>query len=297
MIKLNWSSYLQIESFCKDFSARGAVVSDIGFSAKGNRLYSIEIGDGKKHVVIVAGMHANELSGCLSAISLCDELLQKNSEYKFTIIPAIDVDNVIENSKILKENDSFLSLASVPNSRDFEGQFTAGNNQECINLKNYIDSLENIDFYFSLHSTCFATPGAFFYIDGDFDFIQDKASVLSKKISLDIPLLSYDPTLMSEEGFSSGFFKVPGAQEMSNKDSLTREETSLEYVLKKFKPKLVGVSEVPLGLFEQKERVTLEEIGSITYGNEKLRRGASFRELRLSEQIKVINSFVYFSVF
>jgi hypothetical protein len=295
MSKVKWNSLLSLDTHLDSFTKMGATVEYIGKTRNGNQIPAITIGERKANietVLIVAGMHAVELSGCLSAISLCYKFLEdKKNEFFITIVPALDFDYALENSAVLDGSDSFKTCSSLSKCRDLEGQFSGKNHVECEALKNYIDKFKKIDYYFSLHSTNYATPGAFFYLSGKCQqFVLEKATHLTDKLSSKIPLLDYDPTKMSEVQLSKGFFFLATAQQMSSIDSEQRYLTSLEYVSQSYGPKLLGVPEVPLGLFNLDREATLDDISNVTFG--KGQDNVGFRELSLDEQINVISYFV-----
>lgn len=260
---MEWTDLKQLDSFIQQTEALGAHIEEIGVSGEGRSLYAITVGDrhAARTVVIVAGYHADEIIGPLAAVSMLHSLMQKPfAGVRFGIVPVADPDFLHRNANDLPTNVTLRDLLNLKHQRDLEGHFTLDTYPECIAIRQWIHQFDRIDAYLSLHSAHLITPGLFFYVSSVSAplYVNQIASRITAVVPDYIPLLSHDPTGLSQTVLSPGFFElaIPDAKELSQ----TNPGSSLAFVAHHFQPQFMGVSEMPLAVCPALSSASLSEI-------------------------------------
>ncbi len=293
---MEWTDLQRIDTFIQETEALGARIEEIGVSGEGRSLYGITVGD--KHadrtVAIVAGCHADEIIGPLSAVSMLQSLVQKPfSGVKFGIVPVADPDFLHRNANDLPAKVTLRDLLKLKHQRDLEGHFTVDTYPECIAIRRWIQRFDRIDAYLSLHSAHLIAPGLFFYV-GDVSnplCISQVASCVTAIVPDRIPLLSRDPTGLSQTVLSPGFFElaIPDAKELNQKNP----GSSLAFVAHHFQPQFVGVSEIPLAVCSALVNASISEIDR--YNRDFKQTGNTDRQLQeisLDTQLFIMQTWI-----
>lgn len=260
---MEWVDLKQLDTLIQQTKALGAYVEEIGVSGEGRSIYGVTVGDeqANRTVVIVAGLHADEVIGSLTAISILQTLvLNKPPTVRFCIVPVADPDFVSRNAIELHATVTLQALLNLNHQRDLEGHFTTDTYPECVAIRQWMEHFNRIDAYFSLHSAHCISPGLFFYVGStsNSDWVSQVASQVATTTPDWIPLLSHDPTELSKNALSSGFFEL----KISDHEQLNaaNPSSSLAFVTQRFQPQYVGVSEMPLAVCPLLAEDSLTEI-------------------------------------
>jgi hypothetical protein len=295
---MKWNDLKQLEALLLKTEKYGAIIKEIGNSGQQQPLYSVSIGDKNPEytIVAIAGMHASEVIGQLALVDLISKLNSENTKrLQYHFVPIADPDLLAENTKQLSEPITLPNLLSSEIVRDLEGHFTSSRYPECEAIRQWLETFPRIDAFFSLHTAHRIAPGLFFYVAGKSNeciaSVADRIATIC--IPSQIPLLEKDPTGESQQALFPGFFTIPTAAEMNSHDDRDRSGTSIEFVMKKFQPSFIGVSEIPLGICRGLHEAPIEEIESFNKQiAQNIKVDLPYQELDLSTQINLIHEFV-----
>jgi hypothetical protein len=294
---MEWVDLKQLDTLIQQTKALGAHVEEIGVSGEGRSIYGVTVGDEQatRTVAIVAGLHADEVIGPLTAISILQTLVcNQPPTVRFCIVPVADPDFVSRNASELTEPVTLQALLNLNHQRDLEGHFTTDTYPECVAIRQWIEHFNRVDAYFSLHSAHCISPGLFFYVGSTSNsgWVSQIASQVATTTPDWITLLSQDPTGLAQKVLSSGFFEleIPDREKLSASDP----GSSLAFVTHRFQPQYVGVSEMPLAVCPALAEASLTEIeqcnrdfkqtGSTSY---------SFQEIDLETQLSIMTSWIW----
>lgn len=248
---MEWVDLKQLDTLIEQTKALGAYVEEIGVSGEGRTIYGVSVGNEQatRTVVIVAGLHAGEIIAPLTAVSILQTLVYNSPPaVRFCIVPVADPDFVSRNASELPATVTLQALLNLNHQRDLEGHFTTDAYSECIAIRRWIEQIDRVDAYFSLHSAHCISPGLFFYVGStsNSEWVSQVASRVATTTPDWISLLPQDPTGLSKKTLSSGFFEleIPEREKLSS----THPGSSLAFVTHLFQPQYVGVSEMPLAV-------------------------------------------------
>jgi hypothetical protein len=293
---MEWGDLKQLEILIQQTKALGANVEEIGVSGEGRSIYGVKVGNDRatRTIAIVAGLHADETIGPLTALSILQTLASDPPPtVQFYIVPVADPDFVDRNANELTETVTLQALLNLNHQRDLEGNFTTDAYPECVAIRRWLDSLNRVDAYFSLHSAHCISPGLFFYVSNtsNLGWVSQVASQVATTTPDWIRLLSCDPTGLAKKAVAPGFFEL----EIPDLDRLntTNPGSSLAFVTHRFRPQYVGVSEMPLAVCPALATASLTQIeqcnrdfkqtGSTSY---------SCQEIDLATQISMMTSWI-----
>lgn len=295
---MKWTDLRQLDSLILETEKAGAQIEEIGVSAEGRPLYGVTAGDraAARTVFIIAGCHANEPIGPLTAVSLIQSIVQQPAVgIKFKVVPVVDPDLLHRNAVSIPTKATLHDLLNTKTQhyRDLEGHFTANTYPECVAVRQWMQKTEQIDAYFSLHSAGLISPGLFFYVGNDSDSVCVDVAVKRTTAATPryLPLLTYDPTGESQTTLAPGFMEI--ATSKSNLLNSKNPNNSLTYVTHHFRPKFIGVSEMPLAVCPALHNAALSEIDKC---NREFRQTGHishlFQEISINDQLAVMRTFV-----
>ena len=293
---MEWTDLKHLDSLIRETEALGAKVGEIGVSSEGRSLYGVTVGDryAARTVVIVAGCHADEIIGPLTAVSMLQSLVQQPwPGVKFGIVPVADPDFLHRNASELPTNVTLRDLLQLKHCRDLEGHFTADTYPECIAIRQWMRGFKQVDAYFSLHSAGLIAPGLFFYVGrgANSRCVHQAASGVTAALPDYIPLLSHDPTGLSQTVLSPGFFELA----LPNVQALNQQNpgSSLAFVSHYFQPQFVAASEMPLAICPALQQAALSEIEQC---NREFRQTGHtqhpLREISLDTQLSIMRTLI-----
>jgi Zinc carboxypeptidase len=293
---VKWIDLKQLNKLIEQTKALGASVEKIGVSSEGRFIYGITTGNQKaaRTVVILAGLHADEIIGPLAAVSILQMLTYNTpSTVRICIVPVADPDFMSRNVSKLSENATLRDLLNLNYQRDLEGNFTTDIYPECVAIRQWMKQFNRIDAYLSLHSAHCISPGLFFYIGNtsNSDCVYRVAAEVSAAIPDEVSLLSHDPTGLSKKALSLGFFelKIPEREDLKAASSTS----SLAFVSHHFQPHYLGASEMPLAVCPALAKASLADI---TQCNQNFKQTGninhSFRELDVNTQLCIMKSWI-----
>ncbi|MBE9079954.1 hypothetical protein IQ241_22135 [Romeria aff. gracilis LEGE 07310] len=214
--EIEWTDIKQLDRLVLETEALGTQVEVIGLSGEDRPLYGVTVGDSTatRTIAVIAGCHAGEIIGPLSALSLLRQLASQSTPgVQFKVVPAVDPDFLYRNAEALSTNPTLQNLLSdeAQQSRDLEGYFTTDTYPECIAVRKWLRRNDRIDAYFSLHSSALIAPGLFFYLGSGSEpnCTDHVAHQLTAAVPEYIPLLSSDPTGDALAVLSPGLFEIP----------------------------------------------------------------------------------------
>jgi hypothetical protein len=294
---MEWADLKQLEKLIQETRALGACVEEIGVSGEGRSIYGVTVGEEKatRTVVIVAGFHAAEVIAPLTAISILQSLIENSlPAIRFCVVPVADPDFVSRNAIELPVNVTLQALIHLNHQRDLEGNFTLDTYPECVAIRSWIERLDRIDAYFSLHSANCISPGLFFYVGSNSNllWVNQVASQVAETTPEWVPLLSQDPTGLSQKALSPGFFEL----EIPKPDKLEASHpgSSLAFVAHRFQPQYVGASEMPLAVCPDLVKASLAEIDRCNRDFEQTRHTSySFQEINLDTQLCIMEKWIW----
>ncbi|MFG6095687.1 M14 family zinc carboxypeptidase [Leptothoe sp. ISB3NOV94-8A] len=293
---MEWTDITRLNSLIKATEADGTKLEEIGVSGEGRPLYGITIGDSSAPytVVIIAGCHANEIIGPLAAVSMLHRLTQQLfPTVKFGIVPVADPDSLSRNASELPSKPTLCDLLRLNHCRDLEGYFITDTYPECIAIRQWLQRFARIDAYFSLHSAGVISPGLFFYIGQGVNpsYIEPVANSIATVLPKDLPLLSHDPTGLSQVALSPGFFELSIAN--GNVGNRKSPGSSLAFVAQHFQPQFMGATELPLAVCPALKNGSLLAIEQ--YNREFQQTCLAqypFREIDLTMQLSIMQAFI-----
>jgi hypothetical protein len=294
---MQWGDLKQLDTLIQQTKALGAQVEEIGVSGEGRSIYGVTVGDEQatRTVAVVAGLHADEVIGPLTAISILQTLVcNKPPTVRFCIVPVADPDLVSRNASELTEPVTLQALLNLNHQRDLEGHFTTDTYPECVAIRQWIEHFDRVDAYFSLHSAHCISPGLFFYVGStsNSSWVNQIASQVANTTPDWITLLSQDPTGLAQNALSSGFFEleIPDRKKLSASDPVS----SLAFVTHRFQPHYVGASEMPLAVCPALAEASLTEIEQCNRDFKQTGRSSySFQEIDLETQLSIMTSWVW----
>ncbi|MEO1145955.1 MAG: M14 family zinc carboxypeptidase [Cyanobacteria bacterium J06638_22] len=293
---MEWADLKQLDRQIRKMEDLGARVEEIGVSGEGRSLYGVTVGgpQATRTVVIVAGCHADEVIGPLTAIFMLQTLLHHEPpSVRVCVVPVADPDFVFRNAIELPATVPLQALLNLEHQRDLEGHFTADTYPECVAIRRWIEQLERVDAYFSLHSAHCISPGLFFYVgkQSNVTWVHQVAEQVAVVTPSWIPLLSNDPTGLSQKQISPGFFELELPADIDLTDS--HPGSSLAFVAHRFHPQYFGASEIPLAVCADLAQAPLAEIYRC---NQDVRRTGhtsySFQEIDLDTQLRIMEAWI-----
>lgn len=293
---MEWVDLKQLDTLIEQTKALGAYVEEIGVSGEGRTIYGVSVGNEQatRTVVIVAGLHAAEIIAPLTAVSILQTLVYNSPPaVRFCIVPVADPDFVSRNASELPATVTLQALLNLNHQRDLEGHFTTDAYPECIAIRRWIEQIDRVDAYFSLHSAHCISPGLFFYVGStsNSEWVSQVASRVATTTPDWISLLPQDPTGLSKKALSSGFFEleIPEREKLSG----THPGSSLAFVTHLFQPQYVGVSEMPLAVCPALADASLTKIDQCN--RDFKQRGYtnySFQEIDLDTQLRIMKNWI-----
>lgn len=295
---MEWVDLKQLDTLIQQTKVLGADVEAIGVSGEGRSIYAVTVGDEQAThtVVIVAGFHAAEVIAPLTAISILQTLVENPPPtVRFCIVPVADPDFVFRNASDLPTNVTLQALLNLNHQRDLEGHFTIDTYPECVAIRQWLEHFDRIDAYFSLHSAHCISPGLFFYVSSrsNLAWVRQVASQVTATTPDWIPLLSQDPTGLSQKALSPGFFEIeiPPKREKLNAST---PGSSLAFVTHRFQPQYVGVSEMPLAVCPALVEASLTEIDQCNRDVKQTGYTSyAFQEIDLDTQLRIMGNWVW----
>jgi hypothetical protein len=293
---MEWVDLKQLDTLIEQTKALGAYVEEIGVSGEGRTIYGVSVGNEQatRTVVIVAGLHAAEIIAPLTAVSILQTLVYNSPPaVRFCIVPVADPDFVSRNANELPTTVTLQALLNLNHQRDLEGHFTTDAYPECIAIRRWIEQIDRVDAYFSLHSAHCISPGLFFYVGStsNSEWVSQVASRVATTTPDWISLLPQDPTGLSKKLLSSGFFEleIPEREKLSS----THPVSSLAFVTHLFQPQYVGVSEMPLAVCPALADASLTKIDQCNRDfKEKGYTDYSFQEINLDTQLRIMKNWI-----
>ncbi|MBD1853370.1 hypothetical protein H6F87_26005 [Cyanobacteria bacterium FACHB-502] len=213
---------------------------------------------------------------------------------RFCIVPVADPDFVSQNASELPTNVTLQALLNLSHQRDLEGHFTTDTYPECVAIRQWLEHFDRIDAYLSLHSAHCISPGLFFYVSSktNSDWVRQVASQVTTTTPDWIPLLSQDPTGLSQKALSPGFFglEIPECEKLN----ASTPSSSLAFITHRFHPQYVGASEVPLAVCPALVEASLTEIDQC---NRDVKQTGctsyAFQEIDLDTQLHIMANWVW----
>ncbi len=294
---MEWVDLKKLDRLIEQTKVLGAYVEEIGVSGEGRSIYAVTVGDEQadRTVLVVAGFHAAEVIAPLTAISILQTLVENPlPTVRFCLVPVADPDFAFRNANELSPNVTLQSLLKLNHQRDLEGHFTTDTYSECVAIRQWIERFDRIDAYFSLHSAHCISPGLFFYVSSmsNSGWVSQVASQITATIPAWIPLLSQDPTRLSQKAVSSGFFELEIPQR--EKLNISTPGSSLAFVTHRFQPQYVGVSEMPLAVCPDLLEASLTEIDQCNRDVKQTGRTSySFQEIDLNTQLRIMENWIW----
>ncbi|WP_155823577.1 M14 family zinc carboxypeptidase [Gloeocapsa sp. PCC 7428] len=294
---MEWADLKHLDTLIQQTKTLGAYVEEIGVSGEGRSIYGVTVGNeqASPRVVIVAGLHAAEVIAPLTAISILQTLVcHKLPTVQFCIVPVADPDFVSRNASELPTTVTLQALLNLNHQRDLEGHFTTDTYLECVAIRQWIERFNRVDAYFSLHSAHCISPGLFFYVGNTSNsvWVSQVASQVANTTPDWISLLSHDPTGLSQNALSSGFFEL----DIPKFESLGAPNpgSSLAFVMHRFQPQYIGASEMPLAICPALAEASLTEIDQCNRDfKETGRTNYSFQEIDLDTQLYIMKSWIW----
>ena len=294
---MEWVDLKRLHTFIQQAEALGATVEEIGVSGEGRSIYAITVGveQASPTVVIVAGCHGTEVIGPMAALSMLQTLVENPpSTVRICMVPVADPDCISQNARALSTNVTLQALLNLNHSRDLEGYFTTDTYPECVAIRQWLEQLDRIDAYFSLHSAHCISPGLFFYVSSasNMNWVTHVARQVNAITPDWIPLLSQDPTGLSQKNLAPGFFEL--ALPQSGQLNTSAPGSSLIFVTHRFQPQYVGVSEMPLAICTDLPEDSLTEIDQCNRDVKQTgQTHYSFQEINLESQLHIMRSWIW----
>lgn len=226
----------------------------VGMTPGGRQIIAVHCGDprGRPVCVAVAGMHADELTGVAGAVETIRWATSASlTGARLIVVPAVDVDGVAANLDEIDEDDPMVSVLELEPGRDLEGEFCTGDHLEAELVRRWLEGIDRIDAYLSLHATNHLVPGGFCYAGGrNRELVETVGRLVGARMAgCGLPRLGSDPTGMGGAKVADGVFGIPHV-----------EGSSINFVERRFDPSVLAVSEFPLGLVEPHGPIALEKL-------------------------------------
>ncbi len=294
---MEWTDLKRLDALIVEAKMLGVDVKSIGTSGEGRPVYGITLGSiqAPYTVVLVAGLHADEVTGSLATVATLRKLIvNPPTNVRFGLVPIADPDFFQENVKQLSTTDSTLrDILNLKYSRDLEGNFTKDTFPECVAIRNWLSQFQKIDAYLSLHTAHSIAPGLFFYVSetSDKTCVKYVAKRTAAALPTYLPLLMQDPTKTAQQTLAPGFFSL--SLPASVQSNAPFAHSSLAFVTRQFQPRFVGVSEMPLAICPALDNASLDEIER--YNRDFKYSGCvqhSYQEIDLETQINILQTFI-----
>lgn len=297
---MHYCDIKQINTSIARLSLLGAHVSIIGSSGQGRPMYGVLIGN---HLVsttllLIAGLHANEIIGPLAAVTFLEQVLNHPyADYRIACVPVADPDFLDVNSSDLPNNATMRDVLKLRAFRDLEGEFTSSNTPECQHIQHWLKGIGPVDAYISLHTAHRIAPGLFFYVadTASHELVMCIKQRLIPHVPVHIPFAEHDPTSMAQAVLSDGFFRIPLHQD--SEEQTEPLGASLAYVQQHFQPKFIAATETPLGISAELVKASIEHIEAY---NRKFAETGNvehpFHEIPVDEQVKLTTMFIHAAI-
>ena len=294
---MEWADLTRLDTHILALAAQGAQVTVIGMSGEGRPLYEVAIG--AEHsaftVVVVAGMHADEVTGPLAALALVQRLVHHPwTNIQVRCVPVADPDLLTRNAARLPPQPALRDLVNLRHVRDLEWQFTADTYPESTAIRHWMERLPRIDAYVSFHTAHLTAPGLFFYINSSADpaCVSCVAARVAAGLPPEAPLVAHDPTNIAQAIYAPGFFALPASVGRAQD-----AESSFAFVDRHFHPRFVGVTETPLAVCAALAQASLDEIAQYNRAfRDTGHAPAPYVKLDLTTQIDLMHRFIRSSV-
>jgi hypothetical protein len=297
---MNYRDIKQAYAIIDTLAHKGASVTAIGMSDEHLPIHSIVLGrnTAPHTLLLIAGLHANEIVGTLAALEFLQQFIAKpHNDTRIACIPIADPISLIRNTNLLPEEPNLRDVLKLRIFRDLEGEFTSNNHIECVHIRNWLEHIEQVDAYVSLHTAHRIAPGLFFYISDTSD--QNLTQYITKQFKSRIPenilLASHDPTGMTQEVLAEGFFEIPLTQLLLHGEQ--DFGASLGYIHQQFRPRFIAATETPLGINQGLTGTSIDYIEQ--YNRNYADKGIieqPFQEIRANAQIDIMTTFIWSTV-
>jgi Zinc carboxypeptidase len=286
----------QLEPMILQLAERGAQLHVIGQSTQGRPLYSVMVGNAHatSTLLLVAGMHANEIIGSLAAVAFLQQVLaQPMPHLRIACIPLADPDTVAEMVQNLPDMPDLRAILTLGTVRDLEGTFPTDTYIECTYIRQWLASLGTVDVYVALHTAHRIAPGLFFYIGNTLHptRIACLHQYLTTTLPAGLPKAATDPTGLATNVLAEGLFEIPLTRPIGTDDEPIG--ASLGYVQTLFKPRCIAVTEIPLGISSALQDADLSTIEQ--YNRDYATNGITeqpFAALPVDIQVTIATTFI-----
>jgi Zinc carboxypeptidase len=256
---MDYSALHMLDVSIQQLQVGGAAVATIGVTPGGLPLRRIQIGSDTApiHVLLIAGLHANEIIGPLAAVAWLHHLLGAPiSQICMHCIPVADPDGLRRNQQALPAKPELRDVLRLTDFRDLEGEFATDLHPECAMIRAWLHTRPQVDCYVALHTAQRIAPGLFFYFDTATqpDAVDCITQHLLPFVPASIPFATHDPTGLATAVVRDGMFLLPPH------DPAGTIGGSLAYVYHQFRPRLITVTETPLGICPSLALAPLEAI-------------------------------------
>lgn len=300
---LNFIHPDKMKEYVETFSGRdGIYIHTIGMSPEGRPIYAFEIGKGEKIIFVSGGAHSNEPSGTATLVHLAGELvkLQKDGylkDYKFYFLPQLDPDSAVINWAWMKEPFSYKNLVrysyckvdpDIENGIPVEGDEKAAR-PEIAAFKGFIDSVEKVDYYVTLHTTPHLGGALFLLRTKELEEVKPVMEFITENCEKEgLPMYNIDVHgVCGYEYIAPGFVKTGSLEDNAKfyKDSpemLKKLKLSTyQYAMEKRGAKLAFIAELPFIVDPELNDQEETKISLYDLTLEKLRRGEKNFEIRM----------------
>jgi len=297
---MNYRDIRQVYATIDDLAQKGASVAVIGMSDEQLPIHNIIAGRNTAPytLLLIAGLHANEIVGSLAALEFLKQFVIKpHNDVRVACIPIADPDSLIRNIYVLPEEPNVQDALKLHTFRDLEGEFTSIEHIECVHIHKWLENIGRVDAYISLHTAHRISPGLFFYVcdTSNPTLTQCIINRIKPCIPETIPLAPYDPTGMTQNVLTEGFFEIPLTQLLLQGGQ--NFGASLGYIHQLFQPQFIAATETPLGI---NQRLTGTSINHIEqYNRDYADKGVAeqpFQEIHVDTQIELMTTFIWSTV-
>lgn len=261
---LQWRTPEALEEHLKE--VEGAEVDRIGESRAGTPLWGVRVGQGPRAVSVIAGCHADEPVGPITAL-LLPGLLRRHfpellDDFRFHVIPQMNPDGAVRNRGWFESPLPFPAYAEgavreTPGD-DIEFGFDTeeGARPECLSMQQFLKPEGPFHAHFSLHGKDYA-EGAWFLLSAAHETQSEELMGALSSFCGDMGMPLHDVDRRGEKGFvriGPGFSTTPNSAAMrdfflTQGDAVTAalfRPSSMEFVSAQGGEPLCMVSEVPM---------------------------------------------------
>ena len=247
-------------------AVEGAEVTQIGSSRVGTPLWGLRFGMGTRAVSVIAGCHADEPVGPITA-QLLPSLLQSHfpellEEFRFHVIPQMNPDGAALNRDWFEALPPFPAYAegavreTPGDDIEFGFDTESGARPECLSMQAFLKPEAPFHAHFSLHGRSYAEGAWFLMSAGQAPHNEEYMTALSAFCG-DVGMPLHDEDRRGEKGFvriRPGFATTPSAVAMrefflAKGDATTAalfRPSSMEFLTALGGDPLCMVSEVPM---------------------------------------------------